>query len=210
MGRPSPWPADRSPAPRLVPGPDWPRCHHYLPPLEHHSHLCLRRDAGREAKARAAPQRVPLRCSSTRRDSLAAPQTAGVREVCRMMSSLDPPHMSRSDGRRLRWAISRQRKINPAVDRWIADLARREGPLPARQAVLDELGQILADGGDLEHEGGLPDETGFGVRPRTGFSAQCGLPRDRTPFAAWRCTPPAGLRRAPGQRARGLGLCAFG
>jgi hypothetical protein len=78
------------------------------------------------------------------------------------MSSLDPPHMSRSYGRRLRWAISRQRKTNPAVDRWIADLARREDPLPARQAVLDELGQILADGGDLEHEGGLPDETGFG------------------------------------------------
>ena len=38
-----------------------------------------------------------------------------------MMSSLDPPHMSRSDGRRLRWAISRQRKTNPAVDRWIVE-----------------------------------------------------------------------------------------
>ena len=39
------------------------------------------------------------------------------------------------------------------------------GPLPAHQAVLDELGQILADGGDLEHEGGLPYETGFGSVP---------------------------------------------
>jgi hypothetical protein len=68
--------------------------------------------------------------------------------------------MSRADRRRWRWAISRQRRVNPAVDSWIAALARHEGAAQVPRPMLDELGRILAHEGGLGHEGTFPDEMG--------------------------------------------------
>ena len=77
-----------------------------------------------------------------------------------MTAPSDPPPMSNADRRRLRWAISRQRRVNPAVDRWIAALARHEGPAQVPRPMLDELVRILAHVGDIGDEGDFPDDTG--------------------------------------------------
>jgi hypothetical protein len=81
-----------------------------------------------------------------------------------MTAPSDPPPMSRVDRRRWRWAINRQRQVNPAVDSWIAALARHEGPAQVPRPMLDELGRILAHEGGLGHEGHeghFPDEMGL-------------------------------------------------
>jgi hypothetical protein len=96
-----------------------------------------------------------------------------------MTTPPDPPQMSRSARRRLRWAINRERDTSSAVDRWIVELARGEGRAPAPRApaprvpaphvpaphpVLDQLlvqlGQILAVEGDSDRKGGFRGETG--------------------------------------------------
>jgi hypothetical protein len=78
-----------------------------------------------------------------------------------MTAPSDPPPTSRADRRRWRWAISRQRRVNPAVDSWIAALARHEGTAQVPLPMLDELGRLLAHEGGLGHEGyegQFPDE----------------------------------------------------
>lgn len=77
-----------------------------------------------------------------------------------MTAPSDPPPMSQADRRRWRWAINRRRQVSPAVESWIVALARHEGPAQVPGPMLDELGRILADEGDLGHEGDFPDETG--------------------------------------------------
>jgi hypothetical protein len=77
-----------------------------------------------------------------------------------MTAPPDPPPTSHADRRRWRWAVGRQRQASPAVESWILALARHEGPAHVPGPILDELARILADDGDVGHEGDFPDETG--------------------------------------------------
>ena len=116
VGRPPPWPADRSPAPRLVraqigPGATITYNLSSITPtfvcdgtLVEELKLELRRSQYRFA-ARVPGGTLWLRSAE---------------DICCMTAPSDPPPMSHADRRRWRWAIGRQRQVSPAMESWIS------------------------------------------------------------------------------------------